>query len=151
MAELARARPGDGGSLPESSEDDGSLLRLEDGGAGQSSEMAKLAGARDGGTGQGSETVELARGSETVSRPELRDGETGQSPCFCLFIGVFGRVNCSWIRNSGAKGLGNGGLARGPETAELAGARTWETAELFWGSEPRRSWLGLGDRGTSQC
>ena len=51
MAELARARPGDGGSL----------LRLEDGGAGQSSEMAKLAGARDGGTGQGSETAELER------------------------------------------------------------------------------------------
>ena len=52
MAELARARPGDGGSLPESG-DGGSLLRLEDGGADQSSEMAKLAGARDGGTGQG--------------------------------------------------------------------------------------------------
>ena len=49
MAELARARPGDGGSLPESG-DGGSLLRLEDGGAGQSSEMAKLTGARDGGT-----------------------------------------------------------------------------------------------------
>ena len=60
------------------------------------------------------------------------------------------------------KELGNGGLARGPdseteelfrdsETAELARARTWETAELFWGSEPRRSWLGLGDGGTSQC
>ena len=60
MAELARARPGDGGSLPESG-DSGSLLRLEDGGAGQSSEMAKLAGARDGGTGQGSETAELEK------------------------------------------------------------------------------------------
>ena len=69
MAELAQARTGDGGSLPKSG-DSISLLRLEDGGAGQSSEtvelfrsseMAKLAGARDGGTGQGSETAELER------------------------------------------------------------------------------------------
>ena len=114
----------------------------------------------DGGAGKGSETVELARGSETVSRPELRDGETGQSSCFCLFIGGFGRVNCSWIGNSGAgKGSETAGwpgartaeLFRGSETAELTRARTWETAELFWGSEPRRSWLGLGDVGTSQC
>ena len=170
---------GDGGAGPgparrradlfRESGDGGSLLRLEDGGAGQSSEMAKLAGARDGNwpglgdgeAGKGSETVELARGSETVSRPELRDGETGQSSCFCLFIGVFWRVNCLWIGNSGAgKGSETAGwpgarrrrrLFRGSETAELARARTWETAELFWGLEPRRSWLGLGDGGTSQC
>ena len=138
MAELARARPGHGGSLPESG-DGGSLLRLEGGGAGQSSEMAKLAGARDGGTSQGSETaeleralrlVELARRSETVSRPELRDGETGQSSCFCLFIGVFGRVNCSWIGNSGA--------GKGSETAGWPGARR------------RRSSSGLGDSGDGQ-
>ena len=49
-----------------------------------------------------------------MSRPELRDGETGQSPCFCLFIGVFGRVNCSWIGIIGA--------GKGSETAGWPGA-----------------------------
>ena len=147
MAELARARPGDGGSLPESG-DGGSLLRLEDGGAGQSSEMAKLAGARDGNwpglgdgeAGKGSETVELARGSETVSRPELRDGETGQSSCFCLFIGVFGRVNCLWIGNSGA--------GKGSETAGWPGARRRRSSSV---ARRQRSWpeLGLGRRRSS--
>ena len=64
------------------------------------------------------------------------------------------------------KGLGNGGLARGPETAEifrgsetaeLARARTWETAELFWGSEmeelasaSQRRWKGLRDSGAGK-
>ena len=91
----------------------------------------------DGGAGKGSETAELARGSETVSRPELRDGETGQSPCFCLFIGVFGRVNCSWIGNSGA--------GKGSETAGWPGARRrWSSS----GARRQRSWpeLGLGRR-----
>ena len=128
---------------------------LGDGEAGRGSGRRNWPGLGGGGAGKGSETVELARGSETVSRPELRDGETGQSSCFCLFIGGFGRVNCSWIGNSGAgKGsetagwpgagdggalpelgdsgagqssdLGDGGALLGlGATAKLAGARRW--------------------------
>ena len=108
---------------------------LGDGEAGRGSGRRNWPGLGDGGVGKGSETVELARGSETVSRPELRDGETGQTPCFCLFIGVFGRVNCSWIGNSGA--------GKGSETAGWPGARRRRSS-----SETRRqrSWPELGLR-----
>ena len=98
----------------------------------------ELEGLGNGGAGKGSKTVELAQGSETVSRPELRDGETGQSSCFCLFIGVFGRVNFSWIGNSGA--------GKGSKTAGWLGARRWRSSS---GARRQRSWpeLGLGDGG----
>ena len=111
---------------------------LGDGEAGRGSGRRNWPGLGDGGAGKGSETVELARGSETVSRSELRDGETGQISCFCLFIGVF---RCSWFmdrKQRSWKGLGNGGLARGPETAELFQGS--ETAELAQSSD-------LGDGG----
>ena len=113
---------------------------LRAGEAGRGSGQRNWPGLGDGEAGKGSETVELARGSETVSRPELRDGETGQSSCFCLFIGVFGRVNCSWIGNSGA--------GKGSETAGWPGARRRRSSS---GARRQRSWpeFGLGRRRSS--
>ena len=112
---------------------------LGDGEAGRGSGRRNWPGLGDGGAGKGSETVELARGSETVSRPELRDGETGQSSCFCLFIGVFG-AHGSWIGNSGA--------GKGSETAGWPGARRRRSSSRAW---RQRSWpeLGLGRRRSS--
>ena len=146
--------PGDVGAPPE----------LGDGGAVKGSESAELARARRWRSWPGLGTVELARARRRRSwkglgdgraSPGIGDGEPARAqrrrswpePLF-LFVywGFRARQLLMDRKQRSWKGLGNGGLARGPETAELfrgsetaelARARTWETAELFWGSEPR--------------
>ena len=185
MAELARDRPGDGGSLPES----GRVSPSRAPASFAISELwpapSSLSRRRDPPTADlfcGSETTlgtaDLARARRRRSwkglgdgraSPGIGDGEPARAQRRrnwpeLLFLFVYWGFRARQLlmdrKQRSWKGLGNGGLARGPETAELfrgsetaelARAPTCETAKLFWGSEPRRSWLGLGDGGTSQC
>ena len=115
-----------------------------DGEACQGSETVELERAGDGRAGKDLKTVELARARRRYrAGPRLEYGGAGQSS-----------ETAELFRGSETAELSPSHGQRLPTESpksELARARTWETVELFWGSEPRRSWLGLGDGGTGQC